>query len=295
MQILDILDNLQVKYVTKGKNVSRGWIGLSCPFCSDKSNHLGIHLESGAFKCWRCSKKGHISFLLQKILQIPKYQAEEILKDVEFASKMERLENRSRNPLQVNTLFNSYIFPLPSEYREYLISRSYDPDLLQRKYGVRAGGDIGEQKFRIVAPITLNGQIVSFIGRDISGSSQQRYKMCYDDDALYPRREVLYNFDTVSDTICIVEGVTDVWRIGDGSVATLSTAFSTEQITLILTKKIKRAFILFDSEDMAQKKAEDLAARLTIKIPNVEVIQLDAGDPAELSEEDVKLLRREIF
>ena len=58
LNVTAILDQLNIPYITQGKNVSKNHVGIPCCFCNnsgdpDPSNHLGINLETGAWNCWR--------------------------------------------------------------------------------------------------------------------------------------------------------------------------------------------------------------------------------------------------
>jgi hypothetical protein len=59
--------------------------------------------------------------------------------------------------------------------------------------------------------------------------------------------------------------------------------------------KLKRAFVLYDAEDKAQDMAEKLCFNLSTVVPIVETVELESGDPADLSDDDAKQLRKEIF
>jgi len=54
--------------------------------------------------------------------------------------------------------------------------------------------------------------------------------------------------------VIIVEGITDVWRLGDGAVATFTKNFTREQILLLKKKNIKEAFVFYDSDAVGQSK-----------------------------------------
>ena len=105
---------------------------------------------------------------------------------------------------------------------------------------------------------------------------------------------MLYNLDSVKDTIVIVEGVFAVYRLGDGVVATSGMKWTMIQIYLCFLQSLKRAFILFDPERKAQEQAEGLASALSCLIDHVEVLCLDR-DIDNLSENEVKSFRKEIF
>ena len=54
-------------------------------------------------------------------------------------------------------------------------------------------------------------------------------------------------------------------------------------------------FVLFDSEYEAQKSAERLCSNLSCFVNHTERLELDSSDPGDMSESDVKHLRKEIF
>ena len=66
--IVEILKAYNIPYALTGKNVSKGYIGLNCPFCDDDDNfHLGINPEKNFFACWRNNEhRGNIVKLFMK-------------------------------------------------------------------------------------------------------------------------------------------------------------------------------------------------------------------------------------
>ena len=91
----------------------------------------------------------------------------------------------------------------------------------------------------------------------------------------------------------VVEGVTDVWNIGDDTVATLGIKFTPMQVLTL--SRYRRCFILYDAEEQAQTQADRLSKDLNTVVNEVILLQLPQGDPADLSEDDVKSLRSQIF
>ena len=61
---------------------------------------------------------------------------------------------------------------------------------------------------------------------------------------------------------------------------------------MIAQKKLKRCFILFDND--AIDKAHVLASTLTSVVPEVEVLELDSGDPNDMDEDSIWNLRRDL-
>jgi len=81
LRLFDVKEYLTqkgIKYSGSGKNVSSGWIGIKCLWCSDKSDHLGINLDAKTFNCFICGKKGVATQVVQKLEGCSWKEAEEI-------------------------------------------------------------------------------------------------------------------------------------------------------------------------------------------------------------------------
>ena len=290
MQIRDYLDDRGVRYWTAGKNISDGWIGVQCRWCNDQSNHLGIHLQTNAVSCFRCGKHSLVK-LVMSIDRVGFEQAKAIIAKYGGGRlfSFQRQEIPEDRPDKV-------VLPgkqeLLSTHKQYLESRNFDADKMFKKYQFNCVGPIGDYKLRICVPFFLNKQIITFQSRDITGMSNIPYLPQPSDEAIIPVKQALYNIHTCKDTTLVVEGFLDVWRIGDGCVSTSGIQFTSTQAKLLTT--FKRVFILFDTEQKAQEQANDLANKISAHT-FVEILQLDKGDPAELSDTDAKSLRREVF
>jgi DNA primase len=285
-----------ITYSQRGKNVSEGWIGTRCLWCDDKTNHLGINLLSKTINCFRCPAKGTIIKYIMKMENCNVQRAFSIV-----------TENTHRNIAEIDRSLNVQALPrsnaslklsqyakkeLPPMHRNWLIDRNFDPDFIFKKYDLWSCGHLGEYKFRLIVPVSLNRQIVTFVARDVSNKASPPYKNYPEKDSILTTKETLYNFDSVKGTAIVVEGVTDVWRIGDGAVATLGDKWTKQQAAML--RDLSRVFILFDAEEDAQKNAEALAIDLA-PFTEVHTLELESGDPAELSKEDAKELRKQIF
>jgi DNA primase len=298
VKITEYLDSKNIRRWTTGKNTKPGWVNISCCYCNDQnSNHLGINIANGFYHCWRCGKKGSLEWLIAKLERCSIEKAEEITRNIDFDLSFirERRENVDLSDIPEGNLLSSFSNHLPRLCRDYLEDRNFDADQLQRTYGLRYGGSIGPDKYRVIVPIIMRGQAVSYTGRDITGRSPKRYKECPIEKTLVPPHQLLFNIDTVDQKIIIVEGVFDVFRIGKGSVATLTTSFTSSQVMQLLDLNLKCAFVIFDSEPTAQNKAQELASMLSVGIHHVERIELLSGDPGDLSEEDARYLRSQLF
>lgn len=291
IHLTDYLTQAGVSFITEGKNVTPGWIEITCPFCGDPSYHLGISPQL-LFHCWRCGEKGTIVKLLMELESIPYYKAAKQAGefDVKWAESFKR---DIKERLGHNILPKEAKVELAEYHIKYLAGRGFRSSELQSSYGILGVGPIGKYKFRVIAPCSLQGSAVNFTALGVMGQSP-KYLHCPNEEAFVPMKSLLYNIDNVRKSIVIVEGITDVWRIGNGSVAIMGMEFSKEQLALIAKTEVKNVFVMFDSGEVEQKKANRLATNLSGIIDHVEVIELPEGDPGDLSESDVNHLREEL-
>lgn len=284
--IIRYLDSRNIPHFETGDNVSSGWTSLNCIFCIDHANHLGINLKSKVYTCFKCGEKGNAIKLIQEIDGIPTSQALQIIKEYVggiYTPREKQYQSKVKLPVNILKEF-------PKEHKDFLIGRKYEPDYVIRKYNLMATGFIGEFNNRIIIPVFHNNRMLSYVGRDITGKSKIPYKNSPDTKSIKDPKHCLYNLDSVHDTAIVVEGIFDAWRIGDGAVATFGTKYTHEQ--LLYLKNIKRVFVLYDADatSLAYRLAHDLSA--IVKEANV--IELDEGDPDNMSENDVKHLRKEV-
>jgi len=307
-ELIDIEEYLQernINYNPPGsKNTSRNSVSIRCPFCSDNSNHLGIKLDTKQWNCWICGagrNKGFLS-LVTKLENCSYRQAEEILRpfthsdmsliSIEHSDDLRALQGHFSLPDEAV----KELLPL---HRQYLEKRNFDPEFIFNSYNLYSVGNISKRwKFRLIAPIYFHHQRVSFIGADVTRQHSLKYKNCPPEESLIPINSTVYNFDRATHTIIVVEGITDVWRIGDGAVA-LYTKHATRQ-QLKMLSNFDRVFIMLDSDtitpsDIDRQSPADQLANDLAGFTETEIIELDKGDPADMKEDDVKHLRREIF
>jgi DNA primase len=294
IDIISYLDDKLISYSTSGKNVTKNWCNIQCPFCQDHSNHLGIHLDTGNFSCWKCGSKGVIENLIIEIEQCSFKEAKKIINKYRTDLVFKKEKRINANEL---ILPKEATNTLPLKHREYLISRGFDPDYLQQKYKIMACDILGDYKFRIIIPIYFKNKLVNFTAKSIYDNAKLKIKNCPNEQAVIQRDSLLYNFDNIKDRKCIiVEGFTDVWKMGDGAVATMGTKFTNAQIQL-LSSYCDSVWILYDSElkdSQAPIQAEKLAHSLYGLIKKVEILSLKSGDPGDLTFKQVEKIREEI-
>ncbi len=306
---ISYFEDNQIKYVSggKGKNVGKGWTGIQCPFphCGDSSQHLGINNETQIFHCWICGENGNALKLIHELEGCSWAQAKAIFNRYNkvfldnITNDIGSYRNLRSTPIQIENTGN-IICNLPSEstdilpvmHRQYLITRNFDPDKLQKQYKLKAVYNIGKYRGRLIIPCYLNNKIVSYLTRDVTGQSSIPYVDCPEQEAVVPVKHTLYNIDSVIRDAILVEGVTDVWRLGEGAIASFTSNMTAQQKSLLVKKNIRRLFILYDPDAFrkARKLANDLSPLLKI-----ELILLDHGDPANLSNDDARILKHQLL
>ena len=281
---------------TEGKNTSYGWVNICCPVCPtlDTGYHGGFSLEKGYYSCWRC-QGASLTKLISVLIKVSYGQAMSIITKYSYKriaySKTDYVilsSDKTKLPPFTDNLKDIHI--------KYLESRNFDPEKLVWEFDLRGTQEIGDYNFRIIAPIYINRKLVSFQGRDITGLSEARYKACKTEEEVIHHKYTLYNLDSVKDDkAIIVEGITDVWRIGNGSVATFGTGVTRNQI-IEIASRFNQVFILFDNEPEAQEKAERIGWEINGLGVKVDIIEeCFAKDPGSMPELEAKYLRKHLI
>lgn len=301
------------------KRCRDGWVQIDCPFCiGHKGFHLGFYKETGAYKCWRCGKHSQVS-VVSTLLNISAYKAKEVIKEYSVIGsqvKEAHRENLKRPKHSLTCKLPAGTGEMTERHKKYLSDRGFNPDELAEKWGLKGTTMNGNYKWRVIVPITFEGKLVSYQGRDITGKSSLRYKACKQADEVIEHQNIVYGLDHVTGNKCvIVEGVADVWRFGYGAVSCFGTAFTLEQVNLLIAQatnkkrkvKIRKYFILFDADEPnAIKMGEKLANMLSSAGLEVELLDLsdtkpqclvdpEKGiDPANLKQRYADIIKREL-
>ena len=296
INIQKFLRDFNIPYTTSGdKHCRKGWIQIGCPFCAGGvGTHLGVKLPGAYASCWRCKGKTMLQ-VVQALTTCSWSEAYSIIE--QYSTK----GGKQRTTKKIKFLDKEKIVKLPSgcdgmarRHDEYLGNRGFDPEYLEEVFGLKGTGPIGEYKHRIIAPIVLQDRLISYQGRDITGKSELKYMACAEINEAYPHKHSLYGIDLAKrESVLVVEGITDVWRMGEGSVATFGTAFTSSQVGMIY-RGFKRAFVLFDNEPAAQKAGNELGSMLATSGIDVEVLSLDEGDPGDMEQDEADSLVKDL-
>jgi hypothetical protein len=298
LNLKQLLHDYNIPYATQGehRHANEGWINLNCPY-HEGDFHLGYNIEGQYFHCWKCG--GHrIENIISKLLHINTSKAKDIIDEYSSYRKEKQIIKKKLNKLPFSLPSNTT--KLNEQHKKYLAKRNYDPDKLEKVWGLKGTGVFSKLthsdgkeidfKHRIVIPINWNSDMVSFQTRDRTGKASLKYISCPKDKEKIDHKSILYgNSDKwdVDKGIC-VEGVFDVWRTGETGFATFGTSYTPTQLKLI-NHYFNRVFILFDPEVQAQKKARALASELRVRGTEAHVVKLES-DPGDMEQDDINHL-----
>lgn len=299
MDIIQLYQDFNIDFVTEGHKHSRsGWVNTECPFCiGNPGYHLGFNLQGNYFYCWRCG--GHQTInTLSKLLKLPIYKIKELTRqyDISISTITPKIEIRKKD-----FKYPSGTGSLESQHIRYLQSRNFDPDRIIDLWQLKATGPISkldniDYKNRIIIPFIWDGQIISFDSRSISAvrSDQQRYKACPADRELIPHKSILYGKQEAwKSTGILVEGPTDVWRMGTSSFAVSGIKYTNQQIREIF-RVFKRVAVMFDDDPQAKLQAAKIVAEL--KFRGVDAFRVDIeDDPGSMKQEDADYLVKQLI
>lgn len=279
------------------KHTQVRWANVVCPFCTGNPGyHLGFHLDSGAWKCWRCGNHGLYS-VLSAFLGYDKKKIREAL-DRFKGRPTAKSEDERKAKGRAHTLGlppgTTDILP---GHRAYLRERGYQVGKLLRNWGLKSTGPLGPYKHRIVIPITFQNKIVSYTARDVTGKADLKYKSCKLENEVVYHKSILYGVDMLPyRTGVLVEGCPDVWRLGPGALGTFGIEFTPEQV-MCAAIHLDYAYVFYDPEKQARKQAEKLGLALSALGVEVEILNAPDGhpDPGDMSQEAADELMLELF
>ena len=303
--ITELLTDYNINYQTEGhKHCRPGWANMQCPFCTGNPGlHLGVSVEHGYWKCWRCGFH-HQYKALSAVLNVSQAEAKALYQKYRIgrpgASQAATTTDKSVKVGQKRFIYPDGTGPLQRQHTKYLLKRKFDPEIITDLWGVQGTGPLADlddidYRHRIIIPISWGGRVVSFQGRDITDKSGVKYLACPQKREKEMHQNILYGLeDRWGDVGLLVEGVTDVWRLGVKTCACFGIEYSHSQLRL-LSQRFKRLVVLFDEEIQAQKQADKLVADLCFRgVDAVKEIIAD-GDPGELDQRDADYLVKRIF
>ena len=295
-----LYSDYNIPYQTEGhKHTRPGWVNTECPFCTGNPGlHLGATLDGKIFYCWRCGVK-HPEQALSKILHVNYSEVKQII--IDYAGLPTRKKKQNTTQIKMKALrMPGHILPLLPQHKSYLLSRKFDPTLLEIEWGIMSTGPISfldgvDYSHRIIIPIYWNNRIVTFQGRDVTNKHMLKYMACPKVREAIHHKHILYKHNSLPNPIGIcVEGVTDVWRFGKSAFGTFGIEYTHQQVELIASM-YKQVYVCFDGgEKQAKKQADKLVSDLRFRKVHSQRIDIK-GDPGDMRQEDADALVQELL
>lgn len=222
--------------------------------------------------------------------------------------------------------FPGYTIPIissevPTYVHEYVVGRGFDPQWLHDKYLIRyapagtvwctgipdavsesARKDKTFFEDRLLIPIIQGGQMVSWQARKILGDVK-KYK--YINGKGHKSGECLYNVDQClwGPNVVLFEGVTDVWRYGDGAMSMFGKKLSIAQSEILKLlwgwkKWNAKCVVCLDPDAVATGTDDwhvDYLRKKAIFPGGVTSAKLTDGDPADHKISDLRRIIEEAF
>lgn len=205
---------------------------------------------------------------------------------------------------------------LPPEHPAacYLDGRGFDRRWLYDRFRVgfhEAGGSRRLVNRRIVAPVFYGGTLVGWSARAIPGytrltpgdpgKSWPYREGKYVNSAGMPKSQFVYNIDLARqhDVIAVVEGVTDVWRVGEWGAGLLGKKMSAAQRRLLCRVAEPRGawLVLFGDADAAAdwRDNRDALLRAYVHADRVRLHLFRKGDPGDRTSKELCDLATELI
>lgn len=297
---------------------------VCCPFCGDSRFRLYFsylwaeYLQVGG-SLYRCSDSLVRCFNeeCQRVPEQKNYIRNKLGELLQHADRLPSVQVTAAEPEDTKQLSNQVPLPgnlrsitdqlVPEYVRRYWVGfRGYSPDVLDKygvrftylDYPVRAGAPMCQQMVTIIPVyqggdywfyqirlIPINGDPELGYERDQLGVELPKYIIPHGSR----KNWALYNIDNAqsSKTVYLVEGVSDVWRIGDAAVARFGKTLSRAQIVLLKEKLFNKRLVIVP--DMDDPQAYEEALRQQVMLQNSRVFSdvlisaLDSGqDPGDL-------------
>lgn len=272
------LSSRNIEYVERGRNVSKGNIGIRCPLCADDpSHHLNISLQGKGWACWReASHRGrNDAKLVKALIGCTWEEAFEITggkPDVQTTDEL--LEKclawqRGWKPKSKSIEFPKEFRPLAGKdnvfrrpVMEYMKGRGYsgyDVENLAKRYHLHYAIN-GPWSRRVLVPIyNEGGQLVNYTGRAV-GDQSARYKTLGGTEAGSPMSSCLFDcpcvFKIPGRVLVVTEGPFDAMRLnwigglfGIQATCIFKLRLSEDQESLLSRARFlyEEAYVMFDS------------------------------------------------
>lgn len=292
MNFVDLFEEHGVEFKQHGEHhhSTKNWLSIDCPQCSPNSHRFraAFHLSQGSFNCWSCGKSNPV-IMLADLLRVPRPKAYDLLRRVLPAYADDTRETQDHNGIYTPP---AGVLGLLEQHVTYLRSRGFDPEEIVKIWGVSGLGIHSKLPWRLFIPIHDKvGKPVSWTTRSLSDKAESRYISAQPQEEKIQHKSILYGHHLIRNSMMICEGPLDVWAIGPGAAATFGVSYSESQLALMTSVPVR--VVCFDSEPLAQRRAEKLCRCLASFPGQTENIILETGkDPASADKAEIQQLRQ---
>jgi len=287
-----------IAYAEQVSNVGSDWIGVeTCPMCGAGNFHFAINKESKLGSCWVCAENCSPPKMIMLML------------DTDWSTSYKILNKYSEKVIQHMPRKNADLVKYPSDIMDlnksgkaYLKKRMFNPETIEKEYGVKQTGPVSYLKagglkidfrFRLMIPMYMNHELISYTARAI-GKNETRYQNPNIEACKITPSSAVYNIDSVKNKCIIVEGVTDVWRMGKEVVSLQGVKYTPKQVRFLAEKRLEKTFVMYDPN--AEKEALKLANSLSGLCGEINIVTLQTKcDPAELSDFEALKIKHQLL
>lgn len=275
-----LLGSLESVLGKSGKR-ARDNYAFTCPFCNHRKPKLEINLATNDegknyWECWVCKTRGQTIYSLLKQLNIPKGEAQEVLKYIKKGKKFEySKEDIVELPKEFQLLHTaSTTSIIANKVRRYLYERGLnDNDFIKYSIGYTTNGDYGG---RIIIPsYSGSNRLNYFVGRTYENAYFKYKNPESSKDIVF--FENLINWDQ---PIILCEGAFDAMAIKRNAIPVLGKNLSPALMKRILTAQTNDIYVALDED--ALKDALDIAENLLNLGKRVFLVDLQKKDPSKM-------------
>ena len=265
----------------KSQKRARDNYAFHCPFCNHRKPKLEISMvtnEEGKnfWECWVCKSRGQSIYSLVKQLNLPKSEAQEVLK---YVKKGIKYEYKSEDVVELPKEFQSLVTAsntsiIANKIRKYLNERGLTHnDFIKHNIGYTTTGDYGG---RIIIPsYSESNRLNYFVGRTYEGAYFKYKNPEASKDIVFFENHI--NWDK---PVILCEGAFDAMSIRRNAIPILGKSLSPALWKRLLTGTLTDVYIALDTD--AQKQALEIAEKLIAAGFRVFLIELLDKDPSDM-------------
>ena len=267
MNVRELFRDLNIPTAPPGHHhVSRGWVGIDCPWCSPHSGRyrLGVPEDTkGGCTCWVCGPH-RLGETLAEITGLPFRTIRERMGEFGGFGGVDTLRpgDRPSEPrITRKTAIPAGAGPLLTPHRRYLRARGLNPGRVAGLWGVGGIGIAPRLSWHLFVPVRVGHEVVSWTTRSI-GSGGRRFTSAKPEESKLPIHDLIYGAENARQTIVIFEGPGDVWTFGPGGGAVLGVGVRDAQVYELSRFPVRA--VCFNVEPDAQRRARRLCSVLRV-------------------------------